>query len=155
MAELTPEQAQSKFQLTETLLPPAKCVFCGRSKQEAMVTGNLYIEFYGQVYICVNCAQEIAVVVEYGPVAELLLAQAELLARDEEIEALNVALEEEKENVRVLTRIASVGASTDDSGESVDSVVDTPEPEKPKQRTRAGKVVPPKSGDGSSESSAS
>lgn len=162
MVEKTPEQAQSKFTLTETLLPPAKCVFCGRSRQEAMVTANLFIEFYGQVYICVGCSQEIAVVVEYGPVAELHVAKADLVAKAEEIAALEKQLEEERENVRVLTRITSGGSNSDDSGDSIsdspDPVVVEAEPEpteKPKPRPRAGKVVSPKSGNGSSESSSS
>lgn len=160
MTETNP--AQSKFKLTETLLPPAKCAFCGRSKQEPMVSGNLYIEFYGQVYIHIGCAQEIAKVVEYGPVAELHVAQAEILAKDEEIAELQAKLEEEQESVRVLTRIAAggdnSGSSDADSGGVIDSVVDEPaqtEPAKPKSRPRAGKVVSSKPSDGSSESSSS
>lgn len=160
--EKTPEQAQSKFQLTETLLPPAKCISCSRARQEPMVSPNLYIEFYGQVYLCVFCAQEIAVAVQYGPVAELHVAQAEVVARNEEIAELQAKLEEERENVRVLTRLAASGDNSSDSGSDSSSdsnpMVSEPvetAPEKPKPRPRAGKVVSPKSSNGSSESSSS
>lgn len=157
MMEMTPEQAQSKFKLTESLQPPAKCVFCGRGKQEPMVTANLYIDDYGTLLICVFCAQQIAEVVQYGPVAELHLAQAEIVAKNEEIVELQGKLEEERENVRVLTRITASGDVSGDPVSGSDSVAVEAKPTNPtetKSRPRAGKVVSPKSSDRSSESSA-
>lgn len=72
MAETTP---RSKVQIIDRpLVKPGKCANCGSATKPVIDIG-LTVEWFGRLYICTDCAKEIAYAIGFVPQAELLEVQ--------------------------------------------------------------------------------
>ena len=90
----------SKFKLIVGMnLPhPAKCFSCGRTSKhenDVFVDFRRTIDFYGAILFCIDCSQEMARTIEYDPLAEKALVEAELV----EAQAFAVSMHEKMEEV--------------------------------------------------------
>ena len=72
MAETTP---RSKVQIIDRpLVKPGKCANCGSATKPVIDIG-LTVEWFGRLYICTDCAKEIAYAIGFVPQADLLEVQ--------------------------------------------------------------------------------
>lgn len=97
----------SKFRLIVGVnLPhPAKCFSCGRTSKhenDVFVDFKRSIDFYGAILYCIDCSQEMARTIEYGPLAEKALVEAELVEAQAFANLMHDKMEE------VLTSVASL-----------------------------------------------
>jgi hypothetical protein len=141
----------SKFQVRDgqNLSHPAKCFCCGRTSRGE---GDIFVDFgvdleeFGAIYFCISCGKEMAVAIEYAPVAEKMLTEAELARTAEHAGSLENQLEEINNALATLGITIPGTVSPNDSSDSVpssedesvrDSVVATVESRSTK--SRAGK----------------
>lgn len=97
----------SKFKLIvgRNLPHPAKCFSCGRTSKhenDVFVDFKRSIDFYGAVLYCIDCSQGMARTIEYGPLAEKAVVEADLVGAITQRDYARSKMEEVFESVRNL-----------------------------------------------------
>lgn len=118
----------SKFHLVTSPPIPAQCIACSRHHKEGeeWLDFGVNFDYYGAVLFCNYCAAEVARVLGYLPVAQFNdLHETNEAIRYELFEVRNL-LEEERTNVRVLSRLLGTDSNNvepDPPGDVDDNVL--------------------------------